>query len=250
MLTSCEESTQVSKPLLNFYESVPIFKIEPEVDWSFVTGRVIFLEKTVYNDSNKTENTKKEVNGMLYTDVANYVDGGGLKVNKKWVKLKSVESIYGYKDPVNELFSFGKAYNDTMSILYDGFDIPVSLTGNKNFEAFSLNVKSPQKKLTLIQPISESEINIGNDYKVKWNSGNDTNANVRIVISNGINKELTYYGKDKGEHIILKTYLDYLGIGKFNIEIISGNYAITKLSTGFYAIAIVGSSYKTVFYLK
>lgn len=249
-IISCEENAPTSKPLLNFYETVAILKVEPEVDWSFITGRVTLLDRTIYNDSTKTEKNIKEVNGLFYTDVSNYVDGGGLKVYDRWVRMKSIEEIYGYKDPINELFSFGKGYNDTMSIIYGGNNIPFSLTGNSKFESFSLNVKCPTTKVRFTQPLDENEIDVSKDYLIKWKGEKDSTASIRISISNGSNKDLTYYGKDTGEHLLTKNYLEYLGKGKFHIEIISGNYAIQKLSNSLYALAIAGSSHQTTIYLK
>ncbi len=187
---------------------------------------------------------------MFYTDDKNYVDAGILRAYNRVVPINTIDKIYGFSDPINDLLSIGKGYADTMSIFYKGLNIPFFVSGSNQFETFNINVNPPKKKVELIQPKDEEEIETQNEYIIKWNSGSDITSNIRIIISNGLNKQITIFGKDKGEYKLEKSNMNYLGTGKFIIEILSGNYSIIKLKTGYYAIAIVGSSYQTTVYIK
>jgi|GEM_PF-2140161 len=240
LLVACESTQPESYTRINYYETIPIFDLNPPVNWTYYTGR-IYLSKNITYDSLGNKNIKNNVVGLLYSESRSYFDGGMLQVDSISIPLVSVEKIYGYKTYSADIFSFGKGYFlDTSNFSFGEFTHKFYLSGVSYFQGFNAEVPAMKDQPTITSHSNLSKIVSTDSLVVTWESI-DTNLNYRLLVSNG-NKRFVTYGANKATAVIPQAYMNYLGKGNIKMELVLGKYTTQMTDTRNYNVCAVFTS--------
>lgn len=237
---SCESTNPESYTRINYYETIPIFDLNPPVNWTYFTGR-IYLSHNITYDSVGNRKVNNSVVGLLYSESRSYFDGGILHVDSVQIPLVSVEKIYGYKSYNSDIFSFGKGYFlDTANFVFGDFNHKFNLSGLSYFKGFYAEVPSIKEMPKITSHTNLSKIKTADSLIVTWENL-DTNLSYRLLVTNG-NKRFVTYGANKTSAVIPKEYMEYLGKGNVKMELVLGKYATMMTDTKNYNVCAVYTS--------
>lgn len=237
---SCESTNPESYTRINYYETIPIFDLNPPVNWTYYTGR-IYLSHNITYDSVGNRKVNNSIVGLLYSESRSYFDGGMLYVDSVKIPLVSVEKIYGYKSYNSDIFSFGKGYFlDSSNFMFGYFTHKFYLSGVSYFKGFSAEVPAMKDIPKITSHNNLSKIKASDSLIVTWESI-DTNLNYRILVSNG-NKRFVTYGANITSAVIPKAYMEYLGKGKIKMELVLGKYVTLMTDSKNYNVCAVYTS--------
>lgn len=237
---SCESSNPESYTRINYYETIPIFDLNPPVSWTYYTGR-IYLSHNITYDSIGNRKTNNSIVGLLYSESRSYFDGGILLVDSLQIPLVNVEKIYGYKSYNADIFSFGKGYFlDSASFPLGNHSYKFNLSGVSYFTGFSAEVPALKDIPKITSHTNQSKIISTDSLMVTWES-TDSNLNYRLLVSNG-NKRYVVYGANKSSAVIPIEYMNYLGKGTVKMELVLGKYVTLMADSKNYNVCAVYTS--------
>jgi hypothetical protein len=237
LLISCEDEPVNNSNVLNFYETIPMFKTEPEIFWSYYKGRVYISSDYTYDSTGNRVNNSKVI-GLFYSEKLNYVTAGIMLLNNEQIPSMSIEQIYGYKLLFGDIFSIGSGYyqplnKEKLDSLYY-----LKTFGSSRFPGMEIVTASPKGDFSLISPVNNSTIKKSEDLKISLNKSlADTNF-FRVILTTG-NVRKIFYGSAIDSIIITKEFLEQLNTGQLKFEICYGQMGTIKLDESDYGLCAV-----------